>query len=325
MNRLKHIFKLARAYKIGKTTELPYPPYQYTIEPTNACNFKCDFCPQSDPEHSQRRPTGQLTVENFKLFLGKRRSVKPGNKNINFTLDGEPFLNKDFIQFIELAAKDRLFSIFASNGSLISPDKTDLLTEAGPFRASIDMASDKNIFETIRSKKDNYEKLLKNLRYLIKKAGENENVNLEINDISAFAGVNPKESLEKLINLLGPDIPSRVVFRTRLFHNFCGHLGFIRKKEKYRLCPYPWTQMAVTYNGDAVPCCRDTSARSILGNVFEDDIMTVWNGSKYRLFRQNLLDKKPELNAACKDCDLPYSGGGSKWKPVYIFRSLLGR
>ncbi len=304
---------------------MPYPPYQYTIEPTNVCNYKCDFCPQSDPEHHNRRSTGQLTGENFKLFLEKRRAVKPGNNNINFTLDGEPFLNKNFIKFIELAAKAGLFSVFASNGSLINSEKADLLAKAGPLRVSIDMASDKNIFEIIRSKKDNYEKLLENLRYLIKKAGENENVNLEINDITTFAGVDTEESIEKLKKLFPKDVPSRVKFRTRLFHNFCGHLNFIEKQKRYRLCPYPWTQMAVTYSGDCVPCCRDTSARSILGNVFEDDIMTVWNGSKYRQFRQNLLDKKPELNAACKDCDLPYSGGGSKWKPGYIYRSLLRR
>ncbi len=196
MNKLIHILKLAWAYKIKKATRLPYPPYQYSIEPTNVCNFKCDFCPQSDPEHGKCRPTGQLTIENLKLFLKKRRAVKPGNKNINFTLDGEPFLNKNFIKFIELAAQEGLFSIFASNGSLITPEKADLLAKAGPFRASIDFGSDKNIFETIRSKKDNYEKLLENLRYLVKLAQENKNVNLEINDITSFAGVNADESLK---------------------------------------------------------------------------------------------------------------------------------
>ncbi len=325
MNKLTHIFKLAWAYLIKKATVLSYPPYQYTIEPTNVCNFKCDFCPQSDPEHQKRRPTGQLTIDNLRLFLKKRKDVTPGNININFTLDGEPFINKNMIKFIELAANEGLFSRFASNGSLINQEKADLLAEAGPFIASIDFASDKNIFETIRSKKDNYEKLLENLRYLIKKARENKNVNLEINDITSFAGVDPEESLKKMKTLFGTDFPPNVRFTTRQFHNFCGHLDLKDKEKRYRLCPYPWTQMAVTHTGDSVPCCRDTSARSILGNVFEDDIMTVWNGTKYREFRQNLIDKKPELNSACKDCDLPYSGGGSKWKPGYIYRSLLGR
>jgi len=325
MNKLSHIFRLGWGYKIAKATLLSYPPFQFTVEPTNVCNFKCDFCPQSNPDHHKIRPTGTLSIDNLKLFLEKRRKVKPGNRNINFTLDGEPFINKNMIEFVRLAAKEGLFSRFASNGSQITPEKADLLAKAGPFIASIDFASDKNIFERIRSKKDNYEKLLDNLRYLVKLAGENENVNLEINDITTFAAVDALESMKKLNSLFGCNIPKQVKFRTRQFHNFCGHLDFKDNQKNYRLCPYPWTQMAVTYAGDCVPCCRDTSARSILGNVFKDDIMEVWNGPKYIEFRQNLLDRKPELNPACKECDLPYNSDRSKWKPGYIYHSLLRR
>jgi len=325
MNKLTHIFKLAWAYKVAKSTELSYPPYQYTIEPTNVCNFKCDFCPQSDPEHQKRRPTGVLTEENLKLFLEKRKAVNPGNKNINFTLDGEPFINKNFIRFIELAAEDGLFSIFASNGSLINKDKADKLVKAGPFRASIDFASEKDIFESIRSKKKNYDQLLENLRYLIKLVKENKNAHLNINDITSFSGVNQDDSLTRVKRLFKENISKKVKFYSRQFHNFCGHLDLKNKKKRYKVCPYPWVQMAVTHTGDCVPCCRDTSARSKLGNVFNDDIEKVWNGEKYREFRQNLLDGKPELNAACKNCDMPYSGGSSKWKPGYIYRSLFRR
>jgi radical SAM protein with 4Fe4S-binding SPASM domain len=97
------------------------------------------------------------------------------------------------------------------------------------------------------------------------------------------------------------------------------------RDKNYRLCPYPWTQMAVTYSGDCVPCCRDTAARSVLGNVFDNSIMTVWNGEKYRQFRRNLIDKRPDLNQACRHCDLPFSGGQPRWQPGYLYRSLVKR
>jgi radical SAM protein with 4Fe4S-binding SPASM domain len=84
-------------------------------------------------------------------------------------------------------------------------------------------------------------------------------------------------------------------------------------------------QLAVTYSGDCVACCRDTVGRSVLGNIFTASMMDVWNGKVYRQFRQNLWDKRPDLNAACAECDLPYSGGERRWKPQYIWRSLLKR
>lgn len=325
MNKFSHIFRLGWAYKITNATELSYPPYQYTIEATNICNLKCTFCPQSDPEHLKRRPRGKLSEENLKIFLDKRAGVGPGNRNINFTLDGEPLINKDFVRFIEIAASYNLFSIFASNGTLINRETADRLARAGPFRASIDFASDKKIFETIRGKDGHYDKVLENLRYLIESARENNNVHLDINDITHFSGVDSNDSLKQMRTLFPDNISPHIRFNSRHFHNFCGHLDMKNRDENYRLCPYPWTQMAITYSGDCVPCCRDTAARSILGNVFNEDIMTIWNGEKYRQFRQNLIGRHPDKNDACRNCDLPYSGGQPRWRPGYLYRSLIKR
>lgn len=325
MNKLRHIFKLGWAYKIKRAARLSYPPYQFTIEPTNICNLKCNFCPQSDPEHRNLRPAGQLTEENLKLFLERRKKIRPGNNNINFTLDGEPLINKGFPRFLELAAGDDLFSIFASNGILLTPDVADRFAKTAPFSVSIDFASDKSIFESIRGKRGNFDLIYENLLHLIKRADTSRNVHLNINDITSFSGVDAADSLIKMKGLFPKNTSGRVRFFSRQFHNFCGHLDFELQKKQYRLCPYPWVQMAVAYNGDCVPCCRDTSARSVLGNVFRDEIMNIWDGREYRQFRHNLLNGQPELNAACKNCDLPYSGAEPRWRLEYLYRSLVRR
>ena len=325
MNKLTHIIKLGRAYRLTKAVSLSYPPFQYTLEPTNVCNLNCAFCPQSDPDHHTRRKHGKLTEENFRLFLKRLQEAAPGNDKLNLTLDGEPFLNKLTPRFMELAAEAGYVTVLATNGTLLDRVTIDRLTPIGPFHLSIDFAADKNIFETIRAKTGQYETVLDNLRYLTDKARDCHNVNLSINDIASFAGEDPVTSLKKLRGLFPSDLPPRVKFTTRQFHNFCGHLPARKTSDLYRLCPYPWTQLAVTYDGDCVACCRDTAGRSVLGNVFENTIMEIWNGEKYRQFRQNLLDRKPERNAACAECDLPYSGGEKRWKIGYILNSLLGR
>jgi radical SAM protein with 4Fe4S-binding SPASM domain len=325
MRKLIHLLKLGWTYKVTHSTKLAYPPYQYTIEPTNQCNLKCNFCPQSDPAHHQLRPIGKLSEENCGLFLTKIKEVGSGNGNINFTLDGEPFINKSFVSFIRLAAEHGFFSIFASNGIFINQKISDELDQAGPFCASIDFASNKEIFETIRGQEGHFDLVLSNLKYLMKLAINNRNIHLDVHDITSFAGSDAEESLAKMRALFPSSLPGRIRFDSRQFHNFCGHLDARKKSDNYRLCPYPWTQMAVTYNGDCVPCCRDTVGRSVLGNVFESSIMDVWNDEPYRTFRNNLLNRRPDLNAACKDCDLPYSGGQPRWKLKYILRSLLGR
>lgn len=83
--------------------------------------------------------------------------------------------------------------------------------------------------------------------------------------------------------------------------------------------------MAVTHSGDCVACCRDTVGRTVLGNVFERSPMEIWNGEESQQLRQNLLDGRPDLNAACRDCDLPWSSEQKRWRLSYILRSLLER
>jgi radical SAM protein with 4Fe4S-binding SPASM domain len=167
--------------------------------------------------------------------------------------------------------------------------------------------------------------VLKNLTYLMEKSRTNSNIHLDIHDISAYQGVDAQSSLDRMIELFPENLSRRIRFDSRKFHNFCGHLDFTKNEDSYRMCPYPWTQMAVTYSGDCVPCCRDTAARSVLGNLLLDDVNEIWNNEKYQQFRENLINHHPELNAACENCDLPYSAEDNRWKLSYAARSLLGR
>lgn len=325
MNRVLHVARLGWSYSVSNPVRLSYPPYQFTIEPTNICNLRCTFCPQSDPQHHARREAGRLSVENLRLFLQRRRDAKPSNRNINFTLDGEPFINTNFVQLVQIAVQEGLFVIFASNGTLLSPKVADRLIAAGPFRASIDFAPDRDVYESLRGRKGDHEMVYRNLSYLIGQAQKKTSIHLDVHDITPFTHSDPSVSLSVMRKMFPGNLPRRVRFLSREFHNFCGHIKGDLPKERYRLCPYPWTQMAVTWSGDCVACCRDTAGRSVLGNVFQSPVMDIWNGERYQQFRKNLIERRPEFNAACKDCDLPFSGGERRWKLGYKLRSLLAR
>lgn len=323
MNRFQHLSRIAYHY-IKKSVVLPYPPYFYTIEPTNICNFACSFCPQSDPKHKFEREQGYLSVENYKLFLKKRNALSPGNRNSSLTLDGEPLLNPNFVELVAITNEFGLTPRFSSNARLLYPRVIDELVKAGGFSISVDFAAKKEIFEQIRGKKGDFEPVYENLKYLVEVARKNPKVKVEIVDISTFAGTEEKSSLREMRSLFPEHLTRNIKFYTREFHNFTGHLNF-EKGKRYRLCPYPWTMLAVTWDGNAVACCRDTSARTILGNVFEDEIMNIWNGERYQQMRLALIEQRTQDVAACRSCDLPYSPDNKRWNPMYIIKSILSR
>ena len=323
MNKLFHIIRLGLSYKL-KLIKPINPPYQYNIEPTNICNFRCTFCPQSEKEHKSARKPGYLTVGNMKLFLKKIIELKPGNKNISLTLDGEPTLNKDLPKFIRMINDEHLFPRFSSNAKNLSPSMVEKLLDAGTFLISIDFASDKKYFENIRGGDGDFEQIKGNIRYLLKRAGDNSTLKIEIVDISHYSGTDAQKSLDDLKKLFGKELKQNISFRSREFHNFCGHLNAPRGN-KYLLCPYPWTSFNVTWNGDVVPCCRDTRARTILGNVFQHTIADIWNGENYQTLRRKLIKKDLSNIGSCKNCDLPWSSGTKRWQAGYILSSLLSR
>ena len=66
-------------------------------------------------------------------------------------------------------------------------------------------------------------------------------------------------------------------------------------------CVWIWNSIQINWNGDAVPCCRDPNGKHVLGNVFEQGLMGVFNGAKARDFRRRILTDQGNIDI-CKLC-----------------------
>ncbi len=62
------------------------------------------------------------------------------------------------------------------------------------------------------------------------------------------------------------------------------------------------TNLYILCNGDVVPCCKDATGLTVLGNVFQDSIETIWHGEKYNALRDDLRLGQYDNWAACKAC-----------------------
>ncbi len=77
----------------------------------------------------------------------------------------------------------------------------------------------------------------------------------------------------------------------------------------WQVCQRPWTLAYVSAEGNVHPCCfvpfvEHNRETTILGNVFEQPLREIWNGTPYWAFRERFLSDQPV--DCCKDC-------GSKW------------
>ena len=78
----------------------------------------------------------------------------------------------------------------------------------------------------------------------------------------------------------------------------------------WSMCRRPWTVMYFTANGRALPCCiAPFSQRGYenytLGDATQQTLQDIWNGARYRAFREDLMSDHPP--ATCASCGLRWS------------------
>ena len=78
----------------------------------------------------------------------------------------------------------------------------------------------------------------------------------------------------------------------------------------WSLCRRPWTVIYVTANGRVLPCCIAPFSQHgyenyTLGDATQETLREIWNGARYKDFREALLSDQPPQ--ACASCGLRWS------------------
>jgi radical SAM protein with 4Fe4S-binding SPASM domain len=88
--------------------------------------------------------------------------------------------------------------------------------------------------------------------------------------------------------------------------------SLVRKDDNnpWSLCRRPWTVMYFTANGRALPCCIAPFSQHgyenyTLGDATQETLREIWNGPRYRSFRDALTSDVPPQ--ACANCGLRWS------------------
>lgn len=307
--RVARYSKLFYAWKIRPRTVLSYLPEDISIEVTNSCNFKCHYCPQSNPHHFDEIERAGLSPERAEILIQKIRRSGIKTDIIHWTLDGEPFVNRKFHQICAVAIRyGFLDHVFASNGALASLDRLlELPTTGGcRYRLYVDFCADKEFFETWRGTKGSWQAVKTNLEH-IKDDPRLSHVSVGITDILNYKVSDPTTLRQGHNQLLQMFKSPKIKIFTRTFHTMGGHLNDLNNEvsNAYNLCPYPWTSFVIAANGDVVACGRDLGHKTILGNLFTEELREIWNGERYQAFREHLIQERTDEAGACKHCDLP--------------------
>ena len=74
----------------------------------------------------------------------------------------------------------------------------------------------------------------------------------------------------------------------------------LTKRKVDDFCPFPFYALTIWGNGDICPGCNWFGQQLIIGNIYKDNLMDVWNGKKIKKLREQIISKKFPL--VCQNC-----------------------
>jgi radical SAM protein with 4Fe4S-binding SPASM domain len=311
------LYKLLKRFGI-RHVMIPYPSW-LMIEPTNACNLHCPTCPTGSGK--MNRPKRMMSFTEFKGIIDQ---VKGYVNHISLWNYGEPFLNRNLIDFIEYAVSKGLYVATSTNGEFFKTRKFCLQVVGSGLQHLI-ICLDGADQETINKfrKGSHFGEIVKGMRHILeaKKALESKTPKLELQFIVMKHNEHQRNSIRQFAKQLGVDVyrekavgipgndPDFQKMAEELLPNdsslsryFLNEDGtYAQKGEITNKCTWVDQSPVINSDGTVVPCCYDLYSTHILGNIFEQSLKEIWKSTKYKSFRKQIRTSRKSI-PMCSKC-----------------------
>jgi radical SAM protein with 4Fe4S-binding SPASM domain len=313
--KIANAFLLYLSYYVSLFLKKPLQwgkPIVMEIEPTTSCNLRCPQCPSGLREFS--RNTGMLDLNLYKKVIDE---LHPELMYLILYFQGEPFLNKNFLEFVKYAASKNVYTATSSNGHYFTDEMAKATVESGLDRLIISMDGlTQDTYEKYRVG-GNLEKVLKGTERLV--YWKNKLGSKTPNIIWQFIAFKHNEhqvpELKRRAKELGVDelgIKTAQIYDYQHTDELIPEAeelrrykkteeGYVIKNELLNRCWRMWRGSVITWDGLVVPCCFDKDATHRFGDVSQTSFAEVWKNERYQNFRKAILKSRKEIDI-CTNC-----------------------
>ena len=325
VRRVWNAFKVISSYHLTRILKKPVQwglPMSISFEPTTSCNLKCPECPSGLRQFT--RPRGMLKKEFFS------RTIDDIHKDILYLIfyfQGEPYLNKNFLDMVSYASSKGLYTATSTNAHFLTDEMAKKTVESGLDRLIISIdGTTQEVYEQYR-REGTLEKVIEGARNIVKWKKELKSKTPFV--FFQFLVVKPNEhqieDVKKLAVEVGVD---EVRFKTAQIYDYENDpnqlIPGINKFSRYKInkegrqvpknkmsnhCWKLWNANVITWDGAIVPCCFDKDAQHQLGNLKEQSFREIWHNKHYKKFRKDITTSRKNIDI-CANC----SEGLSVWK-----------
>jgi len=288
-------------------------PSAISIEPTTSCNLRCPECPSGLRSFS--RPTGMLQDNFYRTIIDQ---VRKDVSYLTFYFQGEPYLNRNFLEMVSYAASRNIYTATSTNAHYLDDETARRTVASGLHRLIISIdGTTQEVYRQYRVG-GKLEKVIAGAKNIIRWKKELRSPTPHV--IFQFLVVKPNEhqieEAEQLAMELGVN---EIRFKTAQVYDYANGNPLIPENTKYTRyrrngdgtysvrsklddhCWKMWTSCVITWDGKVVPCCFDKDASHQLGDLRSQSFREIWNSASYRNFRSRLFTSRKNIDI-CANC-----------------------
>lgn len=292
-------------------------PQSITVESSSLCNLNCPFCVRRDVNLDEYRAKRFLSLEEFERLVD---DVDGFCHAIQFSCYGEPLLNSALESMVRYASNRRIFTTLFTNATLMTPERSEALVDAGLTRVMASWESfHPDVYEAAKEGA-NYEATRRNVSALLecrrRKRSRHPEVVLRV--VVTRKNAAELEAYRAAARELGVDAVSQKPltiwpqgtggYKRKMRDEFAlehpvshyrrGPDGELISVDREQECPSLGTP-AILSDGSVCLCWYDALGESIVGNINDDSFRAIWERSEG--FRREKMSRGDALTI-CSEC-----------------------
>ncbi len=293
-NKLKN--EIDKIFQYNNNESKKIIPKKIMIEVTNSCNSKCIFC--ANRKMTRKRKNIDRDIALKALEEGKKLNID----EVGFYVCGEPLLNPNLVEYIEMAKKLGYKYIYlTTNGILADKEKVKKLFENGlnSIKFSINSINPEN-YKKIHGV-DCFNIVYQNLRDAYDVRNNSfKNCKIYVSYIKTkYNNFDDKEIKKKFSNYCDEIFIQQVRNQGGLISNIQS-IKIDNLKITFP-CYYPFNTVVITCEGYISACCMDFQNYLVYGDLNKDCLENIWNNNLIKKFRQLQMSGKLE-KTICNNC-----------------------
>jgi len=271
--------------------------FNFYIETTNACNYKCAMCAA---RNGMERKTGFMDFGLYKRLVDEAAEI--GIRNIIPHAWGEPLLHPQLVEMVQYAKDKGMFVEFTTNGWLLDENMGRRLLATGVDSIVVSFHGlDREEYKRLHGV-DGFERVIENVKKFcaMKKAAGLTVPKVAVHSIITSDNYKNVHKVHALFDGVADDVkilgcgfhPEDNTNDLRLVKFDC------RRRNP---CMELFTTLAVSWDGKVGLCHRDREFKLVIGDA-KDGLLKLFNSKKMRDYRRMHLLGQFDRMPVCAKC-----------------------